>query len=46
LNVRCVNRSGKFACLHREISEMQQKRDAAQSTLNGMVEALTMEVTL
>jgi hypothetical protein len=25
---------------------MQQKRDAAQSTLNGMVEALQMEVTL
>lgn len=32
--------------LHHEISEMQQKRDAAQSTLNGMVEALQMEVTL
>jgi hypothetical protein len=32
--------------LRHEIIEMQQKRDAAQSTLNGMVEALQMEVTL
>jgi len=32
--------------LRREISEMQQKRGAAQITLNGMVEALQMEVTL
>jgi hypothetical protein len=32
--------------LRHEINEMQQKRDAAQSTLNGMVEALQMEVTL
>jgi predicted nucleic acid-binding Zn-ribbon protein len=32
--------------LRREITEMQQKRDAAQSTLNGMVEALQMEATL
>jgi hypothetical protein len=32
--------------LHREIADMQQKRDAAQSTLNGMIEALQMEVTL
>jgi hypothetical protein len=32
--------------LRHEITEMQQKRDAAQSTLNGMVEALQMEVTL
>jgi len=32
--------------LRREIGEMQQKRDAAQSTLNAMIEALQMEVTL
>jgi len=32
--------------LRREITEMQQKRDAAQSALNGMIEALQMEVTL
>jgi hypothetical protein len=32
--------------LRREIAEMQQKRDLAQSTLNGMIEALQMEVTL
>ena len=32
--------------LRHEISEMQQKRDAAQSALNGMVEALQMDVTL
>ena len=32
--------------LRHEITEMQQKRDAAQSSLNGMVEALQMEVTL
>jgi len=32
--------------LRREIADMQQKRDAAQSTLNGMIEALQMEVTL
>ena len=32
--------------LRHEISEMQQKRDAAQSTLNGMIGALQMEVTL
>jgi hypothetical protein len=32
--------------LRREIAEMQQKRDAAQSALNGMIEALQMEVTL
>jgi hypothetical protein len=32
--------------LRREIVEMQQKRDAAQSALNGMIEALQMEVTL
>ena len=32
--------------LRREITETQQKRDAAQSALNGMIEALQMEVTL
>jgi hypothetical protein len=32
--------------LRREIAEMQQNRDAAQSALNGMIEALQMEVTL
>jgi hypothetical protein len=32
--------------LRHEISETQQKRDAAQSSLNGMIEALQMEVTL
>jgi hypothetical protein len=32
--------------LRREIAEMQQKRDSAQSALNGMIEALQMEVTL
>jgi hypothetical protein len=36
----------RVQALRREISEMQQKRDAAQSTLNGMIEALQMEVTL
>jgi len=32
--------------LRHEITEMQQKRDAAQGALNGMVEALQMDVTL
>ncbi|MGD1077775.1 MAG: DUF4139 domain-containing protein [Candidatus Sulfotelmatobacter sp.] len=32
--------------LRREIADMQQKRDAAQSTLNEMIGALQMEVTL
>jgi hypothetical protein len=32
--------------LRREINDMQQKRDSAQGTLNQMIEALTMEVTL
>jgi archaellum component FlaC len=31
--------------LRHEITEMQRKREAAQNTLNGMVEALPMEVT-
>lgn len=30
----------------REITEIEQKRDAAQSALNGMIEALQMEMTL
>jgi len=32
--------------LRREIADLQQKRDAAQSALNEMIEALEMEVTL
>jgi len=36
----------RVQALRREIGEMQQKRDAAQSTLNGMIEVLQMEVTL
>lgn len=36
----------RVIALRREISEMQQKRDAAQSALNTMVEALQMDVTL
>jgi hypothetical protein len=32
--------------LRREIAEMQQKRDAAQSALNEMIGALQMELTL
>jgi hypothetical protein len=32
--------------LQREITETQQKRDAAQSALDQMIEALQMEVTL
>lgn len=32
--------------LRREIGEMQQKRDSAQSTLNSMVENLALEATL
>jgi len=32
--------------LRREIADLQQKRDAAQSKLNQMIEALHMEVTL
>ena len=45
--VRQLNeQEDRMQSLRREISEMQQKRDSAQSTLNGMVEALQMEVTL
>jgi uncharacterized phage infection (PIP) family protein YhgE len=36
----------RVQALRREIGEVQQKRDAAQSALNGMIEALQMEVTL
>ena len=36
----------RVQALRHEIAEMQQKRDAAQSALNGMIEALQMEVTL
>jgi hypothetical protein len=32
--------------LRREIADLQQKRDTAQSKLNGMIESLQMEVTL
>src|SRR5450432_1370789 len=32
--------------LRKEISDLQQKRDAAQSKLNGMIESLQMEVAL
>jgi hypothetical protein len=32
--------------LHHEIADLQQKRDAAQKTLNEMIEGLQMEVTL
>ena len=45
--VRQLNeQEDRMQSLRHEISEMQQKRDSAQSTLNGMVEALQMEVTL
>ena len=45
--VRQLNeQEDRMQSLRHEIGEMQQKRDAAQSTLNGMVEALTMDVTL
>lgn len=45
--VRQMNeQEDRVQSLRREISEMQQKREAAQSTLNGMVEALQMEATL
>jgi hypothetical protein len=36
----------RVQALRREITELQQKRDAAESTLNGMIEALQMEATL
>jgi hypothetical protein len=36
----------RVQALRSEISELQQKRDAAQGALNGMIEALQMEATL
>jgi hypothetical protein len=36
----------RVQALRREIADLQQKRDAAQSALNGMIEALQMEATL
>jgi phage-related tail protein len=36
----------RVQALRREITQIEQKRDAAQSALNGMIEALQMEVTL
>ena len=36
----------RVQALRREIADLQQKRDVSQSTLNGMIEALQMEVTL
>jgi len=36
----------RVQALRREISDLQQKRDTAQITLNGMIEALQMEATL
>jgi hypothetical protein len=36
----------RVQALRREIGDLQQKRDAAQSALNQMIEALQMEVTL
>jgi uncharacterized phage infection (PIP) family protein YhgE len=32
--------------LHREMADLQQKREAAQKTLDDMIEGLQMEVTL
>ncbi len=32
--------------LHHEVADLQQKRDAAQKTLNDMIEGLQMEATL
>ena len=36
----------RVQALRREIAEIEQKRDAARNALNGMIEALQMEVTL
>lgn len=36
----------RVQALRREIADLQQKRDAGQSALNGMIEALQMEATL
>jgi hypothetical protein len=32
--------------LHREMADLQQKREAAQKTLNDMIEGVQMEATL
>ncbi|HTS36156.1 MAG TPA: DUF4139 domain-containing protein [Candidatus Solibacter sp.] len=45
--VRQMNeQEDKVQALRREISELQQKRDAAQSKLNEMIEGLKIEATL
>jgi hypothetical protein len=36
----------KVQAMRREIADLQQKRDTAQSKLNGMIESLQMDVTL
>jgi hypothetical protein len=36
----------RVQALHREMGDLQQKREAAQKTLNDLIEALQMEVTL
>ena len=36
----------RVQALHREMADLQQKREAAQKTLNDMIEGLQMEVTL
>jgi hypothetical protein len=36
----------RFQSLHHEIADLQQKRDAAQKTLDEMIEGLQMETTL
>ena len=36
----------RVQALHREMAELQEKRDVAQQTLNDTIEALQMEVTL
>jgi hypothetical protein len=36
----------RVEALHREVTDLQQKREAAQKTLNEMIESLQMEATL
>jgi uncharacterized phage infection (PIP) family protein YhgE len=36
----------RVQALHREMADLQQKREAAQKTLNDMIEGLQMEVML
>lgn len=47
---RCVRelneQEDRVQALRKEIAELQQKRDAAQSALNTMIENLQMEATL